>query len=198
MKIANGKDFWAGLMFVGFGLAFMFISRNYPMGSALRMGPAYFPTVLGGLMAVLGAVVLFRSFVSRIPHPLGVLPFRPWLLAIALLLSIPLYFWTTWFAGWPDGIRWTISAVVLAFFLGAWGPKALFVALMAVAAFGYLLRPLGLVAATLVLVIGSAYAGHEFKLKESSILAVGLAIAVVWIFVHGLGLSMNVWPYFLE
>ena len=32
MKIHNGKDFWSGLMFIGFGLGFMFVSRNYPMG----------------------------------------------------------------------------------------------------------------------------------------------------------------------
>jgi len=54
------------------------------------------------------------------------------------------------------------------------------------------------VIATIVLIVGSAYAGHEFKLKEASLLAVGLAIVVVWAFVHGLGLSMNVWPEFLE
>ena len=38
---------------------FMAVAQNYPMGSAVRMGPAYFPTVLGGLLAVLGAMVLF-------------------------------------------------------------------------------------------------------------------------------------------
>jgi putative tricarboxylic transport membrane protein len=198
MKINNGKDFWAGLMFIGFGLGFMFVSRNYPMGSALRMGPAYFPTVLGGLMAVLGAIVLFRSFFSKIENPLNVFPFRPWMLVAALVLCVPLYYWNDWFKGAPDIMRMAVGAVTLGCFLGAWGPKSLFLVLLSVAAFGYLLRPLGLVVATIVLVIGSAYAGHEFKLKEQSILAVGLAIFVVWTFVHGLGLSMNVWPGFLE
>ena len=51
MHIRNGKDFWAGLMFVGAGLSFMLVAQNYPMGSAVRMGPAYFPTMLGGLLA---------------------------------------------------------------------------------------------------------------------------------------------------
>lgn len=198
MKIHNGKDFWAGLMFVGFGAGFMFVSRNYPMGSALRMGPAYFPTVLGGFMAVLGAIVFFRSFFSGIASPLKVFPFRPWLLVAALVLCIPLYYWGEWFKGSPDLLRMAVGAVVLGCFLGTWGDKSLFMILMAVAAFGYLLRPMGLVVATLVLCIGSAYAGHEFKLKEQTILAVGLAIFVVWTFVHGLGLSMNVWPAFLE
>jgi len=198
MKITNGKDFWAGIMFIGIGLGFMFISRNYPMGSALRMGPAYFPTVLGGLMAVLGAIVLFRAFVSKVESPLKVIEFRLVFLVIGLLLTIPIYYWTEWFGKTPEVYRFSLGTVSLGFFLGAWGPKSMFICLMAVTAFGYLLRPAGLVIATIVLIVGSAYASHEFKLKEASMLAVGLAIVVVWAFVHGLGLSMNVWPEFLE
>ncbi len=46
MKLAfrSNKDFWAGLMFAGTGAAAMFIARNYPFGTTLRMGPGYFPT----------------------------------------------------------------------------------------------------------------------------------------------------------
>lgn len=198
MKITNGKDFWAGLMFIGMGVAFMLVSRNYPMGSALRMGPAYFPTVLGGMMAVLGAIVLLRSFVSKMESPLRVVEFRLIPLIVGLLVSIPIYFWTDWFGRTPDIYRLAVGAVAVGFFLYAFGPKALFVVLMSVAAFGYLMRPAGLAIATFVLIVGSAYAGHEFKWKESIILAVALAIVVVWVFVHGLGLSMNVWPEFLE
>ncbi len=198
MKIINGKDFWAGLMFIAFGMGFMIVSRNYPMGSALRMGPAYFPTVLGGLMAVLGAIVLFRSFVSKIETPLRVIEFRPVLLILGLLLSIPVYYWTDWFGKAPDMFRLGVGALSIGCFLAAWGPKSMYVVLMAVVAFGYLLRPAGLTLATIVLIVGSAWAGHEFKWKEAIILGVGAAIVVVWVFVHGLGLSMNVWPEFLE
>lgn len=63
MKIKSPKDFWAGLMFIAFGLFFLVVARNYQMGSAVRMGPAYFPTVLGGIMAVLGGIVFFQSLV---------------------------------------------------------------------------------------------------------------------------------------
>jgi len=76
MKITNGKDFWAGVMFIAFGLAFMVVAQNYAMGNAVRMGPAYFPTVLGGMLAVLGAAVFLRAFMSKIEHPLRVFPFR--------------------------------------------------------------------------------------------------------------------------
>ena len=89
-----------------------------------------------------------------------------------------------------------VSAVlfVLGLFFGAWGPKSLFLVLMAIAAFGHLLRPMGLVVAAGVLIFMSSWAGHEFKWKEVTFLYIGLAIFVVWVFVHGLGLSMNVWP----
>ena len=63
MKIRNPKDFLAGLMFIAFGLAAVILAYNYNMGTAARMGPAYFPKVLGGVLAVLGAIILVESFV---------------------------------------------------------------------------------------------------------------------------------------
>ena len=53
VKIKAPKDFWAGLMFIGVGAFFLvWALTHYQMGTAVRMGPAYFPTVLGGLMVV--------------------------------------------------------------------------------------------------------------------------------------------------
>jgi hypothetical protein len=71
VKATGSRDFWAGLMFMAFGLGFMVLARDYAMGSAVRMGPAYFPTVLGGLLALLGAIVFARSFFldsGRVPR----------------------------------------------------------------------------------------------------------------------------------
>ena len=34
------------------------MARDYPFGSALRMGPGYFPSVLGGMMIAFGAAVM--------------------------------------------------------------------------------------------------------------------------------------------
>jgi len=62
IKVKSPKDFWAGLMFIAFGLFFVIGARNYRMGSAARMGPAYFPTMLGGLMAVIG--LLYWSWLA--------------------------------------------------------------------------------------------------------------------------------------
>ena len=51
------KDFWAGLMLIAFGAAAIIISRNYGFGSASRMGPGFFPTILGGILIVFGVYV---------------------------------------------------------------------------------------------------------------------------------------------
>lgn len=54
----TNKDLWAGLMYIGTGAIGMWIARDYPFGSALRMGPGYFPSVLGGIMVLMGIYVL--------------------------------------------------------------------------------------------------------------------------------------------
>jgi putative tricarboxylic transport membrane protein len=77
MKIKSPKDFWAGLMFLGVGLFFtVWALASYQMGTAVRMGPAYFPTVLGGLMAFLGLIVFIQSFAVEGP-PVPEMSMRP-------------------------------------------------------------------------------------------------------------------------
>ena len=61
MRVARSKEFWSGLMFIGFGLGFVIIARDYTLGTAARMGPAYFPTVLGGVLILLGVSLVVRS-----------------------------------------------------------------------------------------------------------------------------------------
>ena len=61
--IRSAKDFWAGLIYIGFGASAIVIGRDYPMGTAFKMGPAYFPTILGSLLVVIGAISVIRSFI---------------------------------------------------------------------------------------------------------------------------------------
>lgn len=62
MKITCPKDFYAGLLFFLIGLAAMLLAFEYPLGTAARMGPGYFPRVLGGIMMFLGFILSARSF----------------------------------------------------------------------------------------------------------------------------------------
>ena len=65
MKIRDQKNFWSGVMFIAFGVFFVGYARQYDMGTAARMGPSYFPTVLGGLMVLLGIVVLIQGLATE-------------------------------------------------------------------------------------------------------------------------------------
>ena len=200
MKITNGKEFWAGLMFIAFGLGFMFVAQNYAMGNAVRMGPAYFPTVLGGLLAVLGAAVFLRAFVSKIEHPLAVFPFRLLLVVGGLALSvIAFYTQPPRDAGMVAQIaHMLLAGLAVGLMFAAFGERSLWVILFSVVIFGYMLKPLGLVIATGLLVFVSAWGGHEFRVKEVTILSVALAVFSVFAFIRGLGLPMNIWPSIWE
>ena len=57
----NNRDFLAGLLFVVLGGLAVALARGYPIGSTMRMGPGYFPTVLGGILLLFGVYVLLRG-----------------------------------------------------------------------------------------------------------------------------------------
>jgi len=63
--VHNPKDFWSGVMFLLFAAGAVVIGQDYSMGTAGRMGPAYFPTVLGGLLGVIGLVTMLRGLFTR-------------------------------------------------------------------------------------------------------------------------------------
>jgi len=146
MKIKAPKDFWAGLMFIAFGLGFMIVAGNYAMGTAVRMGPAYFPTVLGGLLALIGIAIFIESFIATGPK---------------------------------------VPTIVL---------RPMTLILLGVCLFGILLKPLGLIVSTALLIGIGALGGHEFKLKEVVILYAVLVVFSVAVFVRGLGLPIPVCP----
>ena len=197
MKIVNGRDFWAGAMFIAIGLGFMIASREYQMGSAVRMGPAYFPTVLGGMLGVLGLMVFVRGFVSSIHHSLKVFTFRLPMMIAGVVIGMIAYWGADWIKGLGSPgtvIQYLLNAASLLLIIGAFGPKSLFVVIVACVAFGYLLKPVGLVAATAVLIFGSAWGGHEFNFREVAMMFVVLAAFSGLVFNDGLGLPINIWP----
>jgi Tripartite tricarboxylate transporter TctB family len=67
MRARNAKDLLAGCMFVIFGSAFLYFAQDYQLGSARRMGPAYFPVVLSLILIAIGLVTVARAFVVAGP-----------------------------------------------------------------------------------------------------------------------------------
>ena len=80
------RDLIAGLIFVAFGLAFAGTALTYDLGSALRMGPGYFPLVLGGLLVLLGLAIAAEGCCAARDAPIGPIPWRGLLFLTAAVL----------------------------------------------------------------------------------------------------------------
>lgn len=64
MKVKSEKDLFAGLMFVVLGIAFVLGSRSYTLGTGAKMGPGYFPTILGVVLTLIGIGVTLIGVTS--------------------------------------------------------------------------------------------------------------------------------------
>jgi len=83
----NAKDFWTGIIYIFVGSAALILSRDYDMGTAVKMGPAYFPTILSILLMVIGTVSVLRSFLKS-GSPVGVVAWKGLvLILVSTLLS---------------------------------------------------------------------------------------------------------------
>lgn len=84
MKIKSQKDFWTGLLFIVAGIAFAIGALNYPLGDAARPGPGALPLGLGMLLALLGALLLFKALTIEVEggDPLGAIASAPLLLVV--------------------------------------------------------------------------------------------------------------------
>lgn len=140
----NVKDFSTGVIYIFFGSTAIIVARDYGMGSAVRMGPGYFPTVLGGLLVLIGAVALIRSFLQD-GTPFGNFTFK--------------------------GLAFVVVSTVL---------------------FGLTVRGAGLAVTLPFFIMITAYASTRFRWRPTLIIAAGLTIFCVLVFLKGLGLPLPV------
>jgi hypothetical protein len=85
--IRHPKDFLAGLLFVAFGVGAIVVGSKYALGTAARMGPGYFPRILGMLLVALGLVLAVRALRSNGPP----LPGWKWRPVVIVLGSVALF-----------------------------------------------------------------------------------------------------------
>ena len=140
MKIKSEKDFWSGLMFLAVGVGFAWGATHYSFGSAARPGPAYFPFGLGILMALLGALILFKSLVIEVEggDRIGGVAFKPLAIVVGsvvlfglllprlgMFVSLPLLVLTTALAGdefhWGEAIANAALLTAFSWFIFIWG-----------------------------------------------------------------------------
>lgn len=79
MKPQSQKDFFSGVLFTTVGMAFAVGATHFTVGEAARMGPGYFPLMLGILLAILGTTITLKSFKTGLPggDPVGHIAWRP-------------------------------------------------------------------------------------------------------------------------
>ncbi len=91
LKVKNPHDFWCGIFFVALGALSMVLAHHYRMGTALAMGPGYFPMWLGGILLVFGLVIGTLSFRTESTDgedlSAASWAFRPWLVLPAALVA---------------------------------------------------------------------------------------------------------------
>ena len=160
MKIKSQKDFFAGLMFAVVGVAFAWGATTYNVGTGARMGPGYFPMMLGILLAVLGLVVIFGALTIETVDgdPIGKIAWKP----LGFIIGANLIFGLL-LGGLPSvGIP-----------------------------------AMGLIVAIIGLTFVSMLASADFCVKRATILSAILAVGSYFIFVKMLGLTFQVWPWFV-
>lgn len=64
--IGKNRDFWAGIMLIGTGSGAIYVARDYVFGSSLKMGPGYFPSVLGGILILFGIYISLMGLRSKV------------------------------------------------------------------------------------------------------------------------------------
>ncbi len=79
MRIKSQRDFWSGLLFLVTGIAFAWGATNYTIGEGARMGPGYFPLMLGILLAIIGVFIVFEAMVVETEdgEPVGSFAWKP-------------------------------------------------------------------------------------------------------------------------
>jgi hypothetical protein len=144
--VRHPKDFWSGVMFVAIGLGALIVGTKYTLGTAARMGPGYFPRILGILLIGLGAVLALRALRSNgAPVP-----------------------------------RWKLRPTLIV--LGS------------VVVFGAIVQQVGVALSTVILIVLSSAASHEFRAREALVAGLILAALAVGVFVVGLKLQLPIWP----
>ena len=80
-----GKDFFAGLLYIAFGGLAVALGSGYPLGSAARMGPGYFPVMVGSLLLLVGIVVAARGLRAK-SERMGALAIKPLVLVLGAVI----------------------------------------------------------------------------------------------------------------
>jgi hypothetical protein len=144
-KVKSPQDLGAGVLFLLIGLAGVILGSELEFGSARRMGPGFFPTIISGLIMAIGLIVAAKSLTIEGPA-IERFQLRPLLMIV-----------------------------------------------VALAVFGFLIKPIGVIPTAILMMVVAAYAQPRVKLVQTLIFAVCMTAFIVLVFVYGLNQPMPLW-----
>jgi putative tricarboxylic transport membrane protein len=124
VRVRNQQDLLAGLFFLAIAFGALWVSWDYPLGTAVRMSSGYFPRLLCVLLAVIGLYVFARAFALEGPPVSAVRP-RP---VILITLAVVVFAYAI------PTLGVVIASFLLTFIGGYASPRVRFVEMLAVAA----------------------------------------------------------------
>jgi hypothetical protein len=123
VQIRSGKNILAGILFAGCGALGLILGQDYAVGSAFRMGPGYFPTIVGWALVLIGLVIAGMGFAvdgEEVPR----IAIRPLILVLASVVLFGLLLR-------PFGLIISIVVLTVVARLGGWDMKPLEIAILA-------------------------------------------------------------------
>ncbi|CAN5455977.1 tripartite tricarboxylate transporter TctB family protein [soil metagenome] len=194
-NIKSMPDLISGLFFIIVGLTVAILASEYNPGTAARMGPGYFPRLLGTILVVLGIGITFFAFKRKTIDPENAnFPLRN----VLVMLFACAAFWVMIALVGKRGITGLDIPAAVLLFIAFFASREMFWVLGGIAAFAVLLQPAGLVISSFALIVIGSLASHEFTWKATLVNFVVLTIMCWAVFVWGLNLQFPVLPAFLS
>lgn len=87
VRVNAPKDIFAGLIFIAFGVGTFVLAHDYEIGTAVEMGPGYFPAAIGLVLAAIGIAAIIRGISRKTPDPITPHRIEPLILVFASILT---------------------------------------------------------------------------------------------------------------
>jgi Tripartite tricarboxylate transporter TctB family len=178
------RDFVAGLVFAAFGAAAIHFVREYPLGTAMHMGPGYFPAALGWILIGFGAFLCVRGLWRWVPSPRRTKQAD----GLDFVKSAP--------APAPAGAPVPVPAAAWDWREATWSVRPVACIAAAMLVFGFVMPRLGLIPALVPMFFVAALGGREFRWREVLVLTLVMTAFAVGVFVVLLKLTFQLFPGF--
>ena len=202
--IRSPRDFWGGIALMLLALFAVWACGDLPGMKGFAFGPGTAPRMFAYVLLALGAAISLVGVLTD-GEPLEQFTFAgPLGASLLLLVLIPLNIFSVRISHVLPGIAADVvfaaatgvTVVVLSLVLTRIAPRGPLLITAATIVFGVTVRPLGLVIASFISLVVSAYATEEMRWVETLICAAVLTAFCAVLFPYGLNLPLQLWPRF--